>query len=142
VGKKGCGGSSLLRGADVLSSVRSFNEDRILFLQIESERGIANLADILDAGEGQFGGIIIGPTDLSLSMSIPLQYRHPRLVEAIKEVLSICQLKQVSCGLFCGDQADISYWRSEGMNIIWAGTDVGFLLSGYANLCGFIQELD
>ena len=141
LGKKGCGGSSLLRGADVLASVHSFNEDRILFLQMESEQGIANLGDILDAGKGQIGGIIVGPTDLSISMSIPLQYRNPLLVDAIKKVLRICQLEHVSCGLFCNGQEDISYWRGEGMNIIWAGTDVGFLLSGYADLCGFINDL-
>jgi len=141
VGKKGCGGFSLLRGGDALSSVKSFNEARIIFLQIESERGIANLGDMIDAAEGQLGGIIVGPTDLSISMSIPLQYGHPRLVDAIGEVLRVCQREQISCGLFCGDKEDISYWRRKGMNIIWAGTDVGFLLSAYNDLCGFVQGL-
>lgn len=137
VGKKGCGGFSLLRG---VLDVNYFNENRLLFLQMESVKGIDNLPHIIEAVKAN--GIIVGPTDLSIDMGIPFQYTNPLLIEQIDRVIAVCTEKNMSCGIYCDTNEEIKFWRERGMNIIWSGGDIEFITQKYNELCSFINELD
>jgi 2-keto-3-deoxy-L-rhamnonate aldolase RhmA len=133
-GKKGCGGYSLLKGID---GVEDFNRQKVLIAQIESRLGIRSLGGILDLGE--FSGIIVGPTDLSIEMEIPFRYDHPRLIDAIREVMNLCVNRGVSSGLYCNTPADALYWSSHGANILWSGGDIDFIRQGYLRLRSEIE---
>ena len=136
-GKKGCGGFSLLRNVD---GVENFNSTKVLLLQIESPQGIENLQAMLDMKE--FEGVLIGPADLSIAMGIPLQFDNPALKDAIMKILNICQLNNISCGIFCDSAEDIEYWRKAGMNILWAGADIGFFKRSYDEMSELIRQID
>ena len=136
-GRKGFGGFSLVRQ---WRGVERFNSEVIVLLQIESRRGIDNLEEIL-AVEG-ISGIVVGPSDLSIDLGVPLQYDHPRLIEAVDRVLSGCQARKLSCGIYCAADQPISFWRDRGMNIIWSGCATDFISRGYEQLCGFIKTLE
>ncbi len=137
LGRKGFGGFSLVKE---WPGVEQFNSRILVLLQIESRRGIDNIEEIL-AVEG-IAGIIVGPSDLSIDLGVPLQYDHPRLVEAAERVLSACQTRDLSCGIYCATEPLISFWRARGMNIIWSGCATDFITRGYQQLCGFIETLD
>lgn len=134
-GNKGCGGFSLLRNVD---GIESFNSTKILLLQIESLTGIENLQKMIDLNE--FEGVIVGPTDLSISMGIPLEYKNPLLTDAVMEVINICGRNQTSCGIFCDGYEEIQFWRQAGMNVIWTGSDIGFFKKAYDEMCEFIRK--
>jgi len=136
-GKKGCGGFSLLRNVD---GIENFNNTKILMLQIESPLGIENLQSILDINE--FEGVLIGPADLSIAMGIPLQFDNPVLKDAIMSILKICQRNNISCGIFCDSVQDVKYWRDCGMNILWAGADIGFFKRSYDEMSEVIKNID
>ena len=136
-GRKGFGGFSLVRE---WGGVEQFNSHIVVLLQIESQRGIDNLEEIL-AVEG-ISGIMVGPSDLSIDLGVPLRYDHPRLVEAVERVLTACQSRKLSCGIYCATEALISLWRDRGMNIIWSGCATDFISRGYEGLCSFIKTLD
>lgn len=138
-GKKGCGGFSLFKSGETVSDI---NRNRMLFLQIESPLGIENLDMILDKHGDQVDGIIIGPTDMSIMMGIPLQYNNPELINQIKKIIVVCGTHEKSCGIYCDTTDEISFWRKQGMNIIWSGADIGFLCKSYQELCEFIDYLE
>jgi 2-keto-3-deoxy-L-rhamnonate aldolase RhmA len=137
IGRKGFGGFSLVRD---WKGVEEFNARCVVLLQIESQRGIDNLEEILQT-EG-VSGIIVGPSDLSIDLGIPLQFEHPRLVEAVDRVLAVTSARTLSCGMYCATEQLISFWRGRGMNILWSGCATDFLSRGYTELCSFIETIE
>ena len=135
-GRKGFGGFSLVRQ---WRGTETFNARVVVLLQIESRRGIDNLEQIL-AVEG-ISGIIVGPSDLSIDLGVPLSYDHPKLIEAVDRVLLTCQAAQLSCGIYCATEPSIRLWRDRGMNIIWSGCATDFLSRGYEQLCSIFSSL-
>lgn len=138
IGKKGCGGFSLFHDGRV--SVEEFNQNRLVFLQIESALGIQNLEGMLALGK--VDGVIVGPNDMSIAMGIPFQFDHPDLIAGIEEVIKICDKHKVSCGIYCDTPEEIHFWRSKGMNIFWSSGDLGFIKQAYGQLCKVIEELE
>lgn len=57
------------------------NRETHLFPQIETMAGLRRLKEIIDV-DGISGGVI-GPADLSISMSKPLQFDHPDVIGAV-----------------------------------------------------------
>jgi len=137
LGRKGFGGFSLVRD---WKGVEEFNSRCVVLLQIESQRGIDNLEEIVQI-EG-VSGIIVGPSDLSIDLGIPLQFEHPRLVEAVDRVLAVTSARKLSCGMYCATEQLISFWRGRGMNILWSGCATDFLSRGYTELCSFIETIE
>lgn len=137
IGKKGCGGFSLLRG---VLDTDYFNENRALFLQMESVQGIDNLDEMLHTVKAN--GVIVGPTDLSIDMGIPFQYTNEKLIAQVDRVIEICNKNNMSCGIYCDTPEEISFWRGRGMNIIWSGGDIGFITQKYKELHGFVENID
>jgi 2-keto-3-deoxy-L-rhamnonate aldolase RhmA len=135
-GRKGFGGFSLVRQ---WRGIETFNAQVVVLLQIESRRGIDNLEQILTV-QG-ISGIIVGPSDLSIDLGIPLSYDHPRLIEAVDRVLATCRATELSCGIYCATETSIRFWRDRGMNIIWSGCATDFISRGYELLCGFVRSL-
>lgn len=135
-GRKGFGGFSLVRQ---WRGSEAFNAQVVVLMQIESRRGIDNLEQIL-AVEG-ISGIIVGPSDLSIDLGVPLSYEHPRLIEAVDRVLVTCQATELSCGIYCATEPSIRFWRDRGMNIIWSGCATDFISRGYEQLCSSIRSL-
>jgi 2-keto-3-deoxy-L-rhamnonate aldolase RhmA len=135
-GRKGFGGFSLTRQ---WRGIETFNTEVVVLLQIESRRGIDNLDQIL-AVEG-ISGIIVGPSDLSIDLGVPLDFDHPRLIEAVDQVLVACQARELSCGIYCATEPSIRFWRDRGMNIIWSGCATDFISRGYERLSNFVRSL-
>ncbi len=136
-GRKGFGGFSLLRPGEDLERL---DRQRSILLQIETPRGIGALEAILDLGE--FSGIVVGPSDLSIALGVPLQYDHPRLVEAAGRVLEICRSRGTSCGIYCPGPGQVRFWRGRGMNILWTGSDTDYLARGYRETCDLLEALE
>lgn len=138
-GKKGVGGYDFGR-APLQDTLAQYNTTKMIWAQIESPAGISQLDAMLQTRE--VSGVIVGPTDLSVAMGIPMQFTEPAFIEAVKEVIQICDHHQISCGKFMDGNDDMTYWCREGMNVIWSGSDVGFLTSGFNRWCDMVEEIE
>lgn len=123
-GKKGVGGRGLLRAGE---DVYDFNKNRLLFLQIESRAGTLLLDEILNKHGDQVAGIIIGPSDMAVSMGCGLDINAPAMIENITETIAICQKHGKSIGMFMNDDQEAKRWYEQGMNIFWIGTETSLL---------------
>lgn len=133
-GRKGCGGFSNLRCEDE-GSVAKYNDNRFLFIQIESEEGLAILPEILAKYKDEVSGVLIGPYDASIMVETPLDILSDEMTKFIGKVFSICNDAKISCGSFVDDKTLIPRYRKLGGNIFWTGSEISLLSESYKALC-------
>ena len=66
------------RAGDVPATMRSANADCLIVVKIESVQGVCNIEQIVSVDGIDVA--LVGHTDLSLSMGVPLQLDHPEFV--------------------------------------------------------------
>lgn len=137
VGKKGVGGRACLRG----DSIDEFNKNRLIFLQMESPKGVENLDEILTKYSHEIAGIIIGPSDMSIMCGCPLEYDDERLITQIKKTVEICQAHNMSVGMFMNDLDWCKRWYKEGMNIFWTASEAECMKFGLKSIAEGIGAL-
>ncbi len=135
-GKKGCGGFALLKD---VADTKEFNQKKIIILQIESPLGIKNLDEILS--NVIVDGIIIGPTDLTITSGIPFDYYNERITQSIGKILETCLKHNISCGIYSDNKEELTYWYKRGVNLLWSGAETVFFKRGYDDMCNFIRSL-
>lgn len=126
-GKKGVGGRSLLRYDGEWENIYKFNDNRLLFIQIESKQGTDLLDEMLTKYGDQIAGVIIGPNDMGVSMGCGLDMQHPDLIANIEKTVEICQKHKKTIGMFMCDDGEAELWHKKGMNLYWLGTELGML---------------
>ena len=136
-GKKGVGGRHLLRKGE---SIYDLNENRLLFLQIESTQGVELLDEILTKYGDQVAGLIIGPNDMSVSMGCGLDINAEPVIANIEKTIDICKKHEKSLGIFMDDDNVAQRWHERGMNIYWIGTELTMLAAEIARNKKRIEE--
>ncbi len=107
--------------------VRWQNEYTMVIAQIESTKGVEN-APAIASVEG-VDVIFVGPGDLSLSLGLPGQPQHPKVVEAVERIISSAKEAEKPSGIHVFDLDSVRRWTEAGMTFICYGSDVSFLAS-------------
>lgn len=118
-----------------------FNPDAFLVIMIESPLGIKNLPNML-----AFGGVdavLVGPHDLSISLGIPEQYDHPKFLEAIQQIIRVCQSNKVAAGMHLtfGSLEQTIEWIQQGLNFVLVRGDTLFIANGAQHELNTIREV-
>jgi 4-hydroxy-2-oxoheptanedioate aldolase len=75
--------------------------------------------------------VLIGPHDLSCSLGIPEQYRHPRFDEAVRTIFQKARAHHVGAGIHFWEGIDAEVaWSRAGGNLIMHSSDQAFLGQG------------
>ncbi|NLC42734.1 MAG: hypothetical protein GX783_00460 [Clostridiales bacterium] len=135
-GKKGVGGKALKPG----ETIDRFNEDRLLFIQIESPLGVSNLDKILERYGDEIAGVIIGPSDMSIACGCNLDIKAAPVVDNIRRTIEICASHNKSVGIFTSE-SDIQYYYDQGMNIFWTGTEMSLIAKGISCIYDIVETL-
>lgn len=113
------------RDADQLR--REGDETVLCFVQIEHFDSITNLEEILDAPG--LDGIAIGPMDLSASMGLIGQLRHPSVFSAIEKAVTRASEKGLLVGTSIGHDVDLALKFIEwGAQWIALGADFSLMI--------------
>ena len=123
-GKKGVGGRALMRPGE---DIYDINTNRLLFLQIESKQGTDLLDEMLTKYGEHVAGIIIGPSDMGVSMGCGLDAEAEPLIANIRKTIEICQKHKKTIGMFMCNDEEAKRWYNEGMNFFWVSTELGML---------------
>lgn len=102
--------------------LHSANAQIALIVQIESQRGLANLDAIL-AVDG-IDGVFIGPADLSASLGHLGQPQHPQVQAAIADATSRIIAAGKAAGILLSDPDQIAAAMASGMRFVAVGSDV------------------
>jgi 2-dehydro-3-deoxyglucarate aldolase/4-hydroxy-2-oxoheptanedioate aldolase len=108
--------------------IEKMNSSILVILQIEHIDAVNNIDEIL-AVPG-VSSVVIGSNDLSGSLGLLGQPRHPKVLEAIDRVIAAAHRAKVPVGIGIGnDSAVINEWITKGMQWVAMGGDSSLLLT-------------
>jgi 2-keto-3-deoxy-L-rhamnonate aldolase RhmA len=95
---------------------------------VETEKAFDNLEQILSVPGVDVAWI--GHYDLTVSMGIPGQFDHPRILAAMDELVEMCRRYKVAPGYLPLTPESAAHWIEKGFRMISLNTDVGVYLDG------------
>ncbi|MEI9975725.1 MAG: aldolase/citrate lyase family protein [Ignavibacteriota bacterium] len=72
--------------------------------------------------------MMVGPADLSISLGVPGQFEHPRLISAVDRLIDQCGAHRVVPGIQTRSTAMAKFWTERGMRFVGASAEHGLLL--------------
>lgn len=114
------------------------NEDITVIIQVETARAFENLEAI--ASVPGVDALWIGHYDLTVSMGIPAQFDHPRLLKAMDDLVAACRRHGVAPAFLPPTQESAAHWISKGFRMISLGSDIGVFLDGIARFRKFVTQ--
>ncbi len=106
------------------------NEQTVVFIMVENIDAVNNLKDILEV-DG-IDGMMIGTTDLSLSMGYPGQPNHPDVKEAVNKALTIGLNSGKAVGTMLRPNESVKDIFNAGYRMLTA-SGLGFYKDGVKN---------
>lgn len=124
------GGRAAAYGQEMGSYLATANDEIVTVCQIESERGLANVADI--AAVDQLDALFVGPADLSAALGCLGEFDHPDFEAALDRILGAAKDRDVPVGTLATQAAGPERWVEAGFDFVVAGIDAQFLAAGAA----------
>ncbi len=113
-------------GASVPDAIAWSNAETMLMAQVESRRCLDHLDEI--AATPGLDVLLIGPTDLSISLGVPGQLQHPAMQEAYRRVVAAADRHKIAAGIHPSELAVVEYGRSIGMRCLMFSSEIRLLL--------------
>ena len=93
----------------------------MIVLLVEEEEGVKNLAEI--ASVPGVDAVCVGPGDLASSIGFPGQIRHPKVAEAMVDVVKLCKEKGIVPGALPVDLEQATLLVREGARLLLYGAE-------------------
>jgi len=101
------------------------NANTMVVLQIETVRAFEAREELLSVPG--IDAMMVGPSDLSISLGVPGDFTNPRLVDAVEKIRDSC----VNHGVFPGIQNRTvqmaKFWKERGMLFLGCGSETSML---------------
>jgi 4-hydroxy-2-oxoheptanedioate aldolase len=108
---------------EVADYLDGWNTGNVLIVNIESLPALEALDEILAVP--QLDAVLVGPHDLSISLGIPEQYKHPLFDETIRTIIHKARQHQVGVGIHFSSGRDQEIeWAKAGANFIVHSSDL------------------
>ena len=108
------------RAGDVPATMRNAHARTLVAVKIETAEGVRNAEQIMSVPGVDVA--VIGHTDLSVSLGVPMQLDHPDFDAAIDAVLAACRDHGKAAGCVVGDPEQGRSWIARGFrsgDVLW-----------------------
>jgi len=105
--------------------IQHTNDNTMLVFQIETQAALDCREELISVPG--VDAVMVGPADLSISLGIPGQFEHPKLIDAIDKIIETCQRRRVAPGIHIRSLQLAKFWRDRGMRFLSTGGDALFL---------------
>jgi 2-keto-3-deoxy-L-rhamnonate aldolase RhmA len=112
------------------------NDNVMTVLQIETARALEAREELL-AIEG-IDAVLVGPADLSISLGVPGDFEHPRVIAAVESIMDTCGRRNIVPGIHVRIAKLAQFWRERGMRLLSCSTEATMLLE---RATGVAQEI-
>ncbi|MEO8593651.1 MAG: aldolase/citrate lyase family protein [Candidatus Solibacter sp.] len=102
------------------------NRETLAVVQFETVRAVEQADELLSL-KG-LDVMMVGPADLSISLGIPGQFDHPKLLETVDLLIAKCNAHGVVPGIQTRGTAMAKQWADRGMRFVGVGAEHVFLL--------------
>ena len=113
--------------------IEQANQSTKLILQIEGQKGIANIDSIIAAVPAEVA-LFIGPYDLSQSMGRPGDIWHPDVIAAMEDIVEKCSRKNISVGTFTDTPDGVEFWTKRGLQFVQYASDLHLFINAAKEL--------
>jgi 2-dehydro-3-deoxyglucarate aldolase/4-hydroxy-2-oxoheptanedioate aldolase len=103
--------------------IEHMNANTMVVLQIETKRAV-DMRDELLSVPG-IDAVMVGPADLSISLGVPGDFQHPKMVEAMEAVRDSCVEHGIAPGTQTRSTGLARFWKDRGMRFLGCSHDVG-----------------
>lgn len=114
------------------------HQETLLIVQVESDRGIGNLDEILSV-DG-VDGAVVGRGDLSADLGLTGQTNHPEVLRRVEEMVDACLRHGKIPGLLVQDVDSAKRWISRGVRLVPYCNEITLLMRAAAAGVAEIRE--
>ncbi|MDQ3256317.1 MAG: aldolase/citrate lyase family protein [Acidobacteriota bacterium] len=107
--------------------MEQLNAQTMVIVQFETALSIERCDELLSVPGIDVA--MVGPTDLSISLGVPGEFDHPKILEAIDVFVAACERHGVVPGIHCRDSNMAMPWLQRGMRFLGCGSEHGMLLA-------------
>lgn len=121
--------------------LQNVNQSFLKIMQIESYQGVENLEEIMAVPGVDL--IMVGPNDLSGSLGLLGQTRHPEVMKYFDLLAEKCLKTNMPFGtsLCTSDEESIRDWINRGVDLIGCADDLSLVRTGGQRMLTFVHEL-
>ncbi len=101
------------------------NENTMVVMQVETLTAIERLDELLSVPG--IDAVMIGPADLSISLGVPGEFEHPKLVAAMERIRDTCVAHGVAPGTQTRSLKLAKFWRERGMRFLGCANETVML---------------
>ncbi len=105
--------------------IEHMNAHTMVVLQIETQRALEARDELLAVGG--IDAVMVGPADLSISLGVPGDFQHPKMVEAMEKVRDSCVKRSIAPGTQTRNTALAKFWKERGMIFLGCSSDTAML---------------
>ncbi len=116
------------------------NRGQLVVAHIEGQTGFENLDAILTVTG--IDVLFIGPYDLSQSLGVPGQTDHPRVQDAMTDIVNRSRAAGKTVGTFVETSEQAVHWMNRGVLYIAYSVDVGLLLEAFRSVVESVRPSD
>ncbi len=98
----------------------------MVVMQIETQRALDMREELLSVPG--IDAVMIGPADLSISLGVPGEFQHPKMVAAMEAVRDTCLAKGIAPGTQTRSPALAKFWKERGMLFLGCSNETSMLL--------------
>jgi 2-keto-3-deoxy-L-rhamnonate aldolase RhmA len=120
------------RRMDLAETLAQANSEIMILPQVELVEALDCLDDFLDVPG--ISGVLIGPSDLSISMGIPGDVDNPQEVAAIQRVIDGCRRRNLARAIAIFPHERLVRWRDAGINMLVAGSETYALIDAFKRI--------
>ena len=124
---------------DVGELIAGQNLEVLTAVKVESGLGIENIDEI--AATPGLDAILVGRNDLSATIGIPGQVRHPDIDDAVDRMLAAVQRHGIAGGPHIGSVDEALEWADKGATFMSYGFDGDMLLQASKLFVGGVRDL-
>jgi 2-keto-3-deoxy-L-rhamnonate aldolase RhmA len=105
--------------------IEHMNANTMVVMQIETQRALDMREELL-AVPG-IDAVMVGPADLSISLGVPGEFDHPKMISAIESIRDTCVRRGIAPGMQTRTPALAKFWKQRGMIFLGCNNDTGML---------------
>ena len=141
LGRRGLGitRASNYGAAPVAEYITEANSDLLRMVQCETEQAVRKVGSIASI-EG-LDLIFIGPYDLSLSLGVPGDIFHPKMIEAVDKVLAVCKKLNKPAGIYVSSLGEAKTRIEQGFTLLAYSTDILILTAAAKNIVNSLRSM-
>ena len=118
-------------------TIRHHNEQTLVVFQIETQAALDRREELISIPG--VDAVMIGPADLSISLGVAGQFGHPKLAEAITQVIETCNKYGRIPAIQVRSPALAKTWIERGMKLVGCGADLAILWNAVSGMAAELK---